>query len=108
MNEPDQPRGGTAAPESDGGSFLVGFLAAGVPIIVPGLVSLIGDATADGFGLLWYVGPLAWIVACFAMIVLYVSRRPRTGTGVLAALGVGLLVLLTTCFANLSELQLGG
>ena len=103
MNEPDQPREGTAAPESDGGGFLVGFLAAGVPIIVPGLVSLIGDAW-----LLWYVSPVAWIVACFVMIALYIAQRPLTGTGVLAALGVGLLVLLTTCFANLSELRVGG
>ena len=105
MNEPDQPREGATAPESEGGSFLIGFLAAGAPIIVPALVSLIGDVNS-GFALIWYVGPLAWIVAFFVMIVLYYSRRPRTGTGVLAALGVGVLVLLTTCFANLADLQL--
>ncbi len=105
MNEPDQPHEAATAPRSAGDSFLVGFLGAGAPIIVPALLSLIGS-TDSGFALLWFAGPLAWIVAFFVMIVLYYARRPRTGTGILAALGVGVLVLFTTCFANLADVQL--
>jgi hypothetical protein len=105
MDEPAPSREATTAPESEGGSFLICFLAAGAPIIVPGLVSLVGNVNS-GFALLWFAGSLARIVAFFVMIVLYYSRRPRTGTGVLAALGVGALVLLTTCSANLADRQL--
>ena len=45
MNEPDQPREAATAPRRAGDSFLVGFLGAVAPIIVPALVSLIGTLT---------------------------------------------------------------
>ena len=104
MDQPDQPHEAATAPRSNGGSFWLGFLAAGIPITLVSLLSLLGNLNPDVAGLifLWLLGALLWLVAFVAMIGFYVAGRPQTGTGILAALGLGVLVLFTTCFANLS------
>ncbi len=87
-----------------GRGFWIGFLGAGIPITLVSLLSLLGNLNPDVRALifLWLLGALFWLVAFVAMIGFYVAGRPQTGTGVLAALGLGVLVLFTTCFANLS------
>ncbi|HEX5506719.1 MAG TPA: hypothetical protein VFW96_29145, partial [Thermomicrobiales bacterium] len=89
------------APGGTRGSFRVGFLGAGIPIIALSLLSVAGNI--DGYAALlvylWFFGALAWLGALLAMIVAYVAGQPETGTGILAALAVGLLVLGATCFA---------
>ena len=104
--QPERPEE-TAAADGSRGSFWVGFLGAGIPITLFSLLSLIGNVNGSGFATLWFIGALIWIVAFFVMLALYFAERPATGTGVLAALGIGLLVLFTTCFANLGELRFG-
>ena len=107
MSEQQERPEEAGTPENPRGSFWAGFLGAGIPISLFGLLSLIGDVNRSGFATLWFIGALAWIVAFFVMLALYLAQRPATGTGVLAALGVGLLVLFTTCFANLSDVRFG-
>lgn len=92
------------------GSFRVGFLGAGIPIVVLSLLSVAGNINGYAGLLLylWFFGAVAWLGAVLAMIVAYVAGQPETGTGILAALAVGLLVLGATCFANLNGPTLKG
>ena len=85
-------------------SFLKGFLGFGIPMALSGLLSTAVDVNSSPLVLVWFVGPLVAIVALIVMLYFYATDRPWTGTGTLAAMAVGALVLTVTCFANLAEL----
>lgn len=89
------------------GDFLKGFLGFGIPMVALSLLSTAGDVNDSSLALTWFLAALLALVTLVAMLIFYATDRPWTGTGTLAALAVGALILTVTCFANLNELRVG-
>ena len=75
-------------------------------MVLAGLLSVPFSSGESPLVLLWFLGPLVALAALVAIPFYYITRRPWSGTGALAALAVGALVLTVTCFANLRQVPI--
>ena len=86
------------------GNFRVAFAWTAIPIVALGIISTAG-ASADGFYSLWFYGAGLGVLALLVAIGFAIARKGRAASGILAGIGVGILALALTCFANLSTID---
>ena len=86
--------------------FRKALLWTAVPMVALSLISLAGVATNPkdegaifGFGLMWLVAALWWLLASMAAIGYRIASEKQKMAGVLAGLGIGIVALSGTCFA---------
>ena len=97
----DDKRGPEQAPGKDRGDFRRGLLYAAVPIWALGLVST-AAIVVEGFLWLWALGAGYALVAFLVGLGYAASRESQTGLGILAGVGLGVLGLGVTCYANVT------
>ncbi len=76
--------------------ILQAFAWTAIPIVTLSIVSTVGAEYGvsgvklwAGFYFVWYVAVAVWLVATVAMVVLYVTGKRESASGVLAGVGVG-------------------
>ena len=87
-------------------SSRIAFAVAVAPIVALGLLSTMGALTngeAAGFSLyfLWLIAAVAWTVSCLAAAVSFLVSRLDIFTGVVSAIGLGMVTLVVTGIADL-------
>ena len=106
MNDGERGQGGGRGPRPAGNRFRGSMLTVAVPIWGLGALS-VGGFVAAGLYYLWYIAALYALIALFVGIGFAVSKNSRDlANGTLAGVGIGVLGLSVTCFANLSTLQI--
>ena len=85
--------------------FKRAFLWIALPIVVLSIVSTAG-AASGGFYALWYVAAGLGLLAPLVAIGFAIGRRGRVASGIWAGVGVGIVALGLTCFANLSTFEI--
>lgn len=76
------------------------FLTAGI-FVGLSLLSTVGAVFPPLF-VAWFVAALAWPVTLIAATGLTIAGERSRGAGLFAGLGIGILALATSCFANLA------
>jgi len=105
MNDGERGQAGRRGPRPAGTRFRSSMLAVAVPIWGLGALS-VGGYVAEGLYYLWYIAALYALIALFVGIGFAVSKNSRDlGNGTLAGVGIGVLGLGVTCFANLATVQ---
>jgi hypothetical protein len=85
--------------------FLKGFLLTAVPLgVVLGVASGGAVANTSWYGVLFAVGGALTFVALVAGIALAIHREREMAAGFFAGMGVGVLGLVVTCFASLTNI----
>jgi hypothetical protein len=97
------------APKGRMSSFRKALLWTAIPTIVLSVISAAGVATtgeyifdgAAGFAIVWIVAAIYLVGAILISIIcLFVNRS--IGAGILTGVGIGIVALGATCFANIS------
>ena len=90
-------------------SFRKALIFTTIPIVVLSLVSMVGAGTYiyEGMQLVWLSAALLWVTAIVAAIVFTVKGRRTVAAGMFAGIGIGIVALGATCFANLSLARYG-
>ena len=88
----------TRKPMSD---FRKALIFTAIPIVVLSLISL------AGFIIVSLAATALWVIAIVAAIVFAVKGRRTTAAGIFAGIGIGIVALGATCFANLSLARYG-
>ena len=87
-------------------NFWKALIATAVPIVVLSIIGTVGiwttinSESVPNFAIAWFVGLVLWIGALITAIVFAVTGRRQLSAGIFAGVGIGFLVLGTTCFAG--------
>ena len=99
MEQNTNPEKQTPEPKTGMSDFRKGLLWTAAPISLVGIISSIGiDVLRTG----WFVALGLWIVAFLVAVVLAINKRTRRlSAGIFAGIGISVVVLGLTCFANI-------
>lgn len=86
-------------------TFRKAFLWTAVPIVALSTVSTAGSG-ADGLYGLWYLAAGTWSLVFLVAIGFAIGRRGPVTSGIWAGVGVGIVALGLTCFANLNTFEI--
>ena len=79
--------------------FLKGLLITAIPIVVLSVVSMAG-AAVEGIYYVWLGAIALWWIAIVTAIGYTIARKGQIAAGIVAGLGIGIVSLGATCFAN--------
>ena len=87
-------------------NFWKGLMATAIPIFLLGVISTVGSAISanSNFGIAWIIGVILLGPALITGIVLVATGRRHAGAGVFVGIGIGVVTLGVTCFANVAVL----
>ncbi|MFC1875600.1 hypothetical protein ACFLUX_00915 [Chloroflexota bacterium] len=88
------------APESGMSSFRKALLWTAIPTVTLSIISLIGDPV----WIVW-IGAAIYILIAFVVLIFILILGDRDiAAGILAGVGIGIVTLGATCFANLGRI----
>ncbi len=91
--------------------FKKALLWTAIPVGGLSIISAAGAAvirntnTQSPFTYVWFAAVACFIAAFVALIVFIVKRKNRVAAGILAGIGIGIVALGASCFANLSTIK---
>ncbi len=85
--------------------FRKAFLFTVIPIVGLSVISMVGRFL-PALGYVWFVAIAYGAAALLSCIVFAIKRKTRVVAGILAGIGIGIVSLGATCFANLSGFRL--
>ena len=74
--------------------FRKALIITAIPIVVLSLISLAGPSV-------WFAAAALWVIAIVAAIVFISKGRREIAAGVFSGIGIGIVALGATCFANI-------
>jgi hypothetical protein len=89
----------------DRSAFKKAFAWTAVPIVALSVLSTVGSGV-EGLYAFWYVAAGLWLLSVLVGIGFAIGRGGQTTSGIWAGVGLGVVALGLTCFANLSTFEI--